>query len=1636
MIDVHVAKDYFTSTNAIARHLRGERNLEKDSIHNIMAHSTGNVDIAPNYLCYDYPCDDGKRQICHRRRSGSEHWTRCVTLQRIQAHLEHGDTCGPCDSGSTTASPLKLPPMPSSSFTISRNENIPRIICAGQNLEDKPLALATVSRVDSSSEQFKVTHKERLPPGVSTQHVDHGGLGSDIDVVLKGKADPLLEERRYFVQIEAGETSAATSIPTIKKTIHLRFSRCGCEYLTPKTRCRNGDVGRLVCRTSSTRSRETCVSQEIANRLASRSGYTCGPCDQDAPNVIVKKQKPNVRDQDAPNVRRRRRRSITLSLAWGSDGSLYLSYELKGDWSSVESTTIELFWSKDSDAIGAPFASSSGTRPRPGKYGPIEIPIPPDPSPSDATHVLARYGKQRPYTLALCKDGGYCPPEPQTDSHVDATKSKAGTDTPHKCITRDGNRHGSCIDKIKCRAMGKESLPYGEYTWTADHCYDFIDDVQCCVDPDESQPPPVIEPPAADSNEDDGVASEANSCKDYPRLEKGSDGNTSGYVRYLQNMINNENDAHRFITERLLCDGIFGPNTETAVQDWQRKAGLSISGVVDGPTWASLCPKCEGKDLSCPLDECIFTSPFGMRKFKGEAEKSHNGADYAANVGTPVYPALDGVVQKTSNDPDGYGNYIILEHTDGSETLYAHLNRVHVKEGQSVFSTTHTLIGDSGDTGTVTGPHLHFEYATEGPILGYPRPNGRIDPHPCVSESSDTSSTTVSVRDSDCATIEGSRHGTCMKIAECLAVGKEPLPYYGEYTWTADHCKDFDADVQCCVDPADSPVHPPPVIGPSDSPENGDSSPLELYVDKPNNQVDTWSGNEIPCEDRSADPNIYCACFRSCAECNSQSDCEWDRKGKRCSQKSGKKDTVADCACEKCKAFVQSQESFEATQWIYRLPMCYCEVVERSWMGVDYLGTPFDQYPGFGIFSNLDWDNVQMWQRGSEDIRCLKTDGGFREISFKASPLYYENVCCYDSNRYIGHGKDFSGAPRLVSGEGSGRNEWFEEKEHHDDCCRYCEDVNVCSLYKGNSKGVVGVRGDNRGCVKDCENSVFRNRVRGPPELDEELLDISVQAAFLCSLAESLQYKKEAIAPGPKKIANFAYSKTVEIMAHHQSQGYKYSALVVKSDERCYGAFAAPALDRPRLLAHLFSLEDDTCGSCGCCKTRHTGYTYFNEIEQAFRADLHLCLDSLQKPLTQRSLILTGHGAGGILTAEAGIFYAAQDPTVITFGQPPIIQKPCPFWEKIESIRFINSIIDTSDPLHVLRHDPLGYTYGGDDFQDIIVLGDEPEIALGKTAGIATEAYKRLLESKEDFTGALKSHRLWSSDTNKGYIERLVDLQKKAVSYPVSSNGWSVGVPCANDLECKSKVCGNLFDGVAPILDIISLFRSDKICLKEGTDAFIKHQCVDNFLEEMGDILTYKTEIQRLKDTPSSFSCQAMADELDAELIGKIADINGCLEIDVPVTFFVGLGFNAAFTWGEHGKKYSVSTGYALSLNGDEGCFVTTCEGGGGQAALTVDIIFGVVFGAGGIDALEGGSIGVDGSVHFKGGIGVAVMLDFSSRAFPEFPYLPVTTLQLSLGVGYSFGFAAYNCDTAIVEVDAVNPGNFETGGGSGGGAW
>jgi murein DD-endopeptidase MepM/ murein hydrolase activator NlpD len=87
--------------------------------------------------------------------------------------------------------------------------------------------------------------------------------------------------------------------------------------------------------------------------------------------------------------------------------------------------------------------------------------------------------------------------------------------------------------------------------------------------------------------------------------------------------------------------------------------------------------------------------------------KPHGGIDFGVPEGTPVYAVTDGVVDATNFDAPGFGNYIKTLNSDGTENFFGHLSRKLVEGGARVKAGD--IVGYSGNTGSSTGPHLHFE---------------------------------------------------------------------------------------------------------------------------------------------------------------------------------------------------------------------------------------------------------------------------------------------------------------------------------------------------------------------------------------------------------------------------------------------------------------------------------------------------------------------------------------------------------------------------------------------------------------------------------------------------------------------------------------------------------------------------------------------------------------------------------------------------------------------------------------------------------------------------------------------------------------------------------------------------------------
>lgn len=113
-----------------------------------------------------------------------------------------------------------------------------------------------------------------------------------------------------------------------------------------------------------------------------------------------------------------------------------------------------------------------------------------------------------------------------------------------------------------------------------------------------------------------------------------------------------------------------------------------------------------------------ITSPFGLRK---GGKRMHKGVDIALCRGDSVQAAFGGTVARVGYERHGYGYFVIIDHSDGVQSRYAHLHRPLAKPGDMVLPGK--IIGIGGSTGNSTGPHLHFE------IRRYGKP---VDPTPLL----------------------------------------------------------------------------------------------------------------------------------------------------------------------------------------------------------------------------------------------------------------------------------------------------------------------------------------------------------------------------------------------------------------------------------------------------------------------------------------------------------------------------------------------------------------------------------------------------------------------------------------------------------------------------------------------------------------------------------------------------------------------------------------------------------------------------------------------------------------------------------------------------------------------------------------
>ena len=111
-----------------------------------------------------------------------------------------------------------------------------------------------------------------------------------------------------------------------------------------------------------------------------------------------------------------------------------------------------------------------------------------------------------------------------------------------------------------------------------------------------------------------------------------------------------------------------------------------------------------------------MASGFGYRSDPfTKARKFHEGMDFTAKTGTPVFASGDGIVSRADNSASGFGNHIVIRHGFGYETLYGHLSRYKARVGQYV--KRGDVIGYVGSTGRSEAPHLHYEVHKNGEVV-------------------------------------------------------------------------------------------------------------------------------------------------------------------------------------------------------------------------------------------------------------------------------------------------------------------------------------------------------------------------------------------------------------------------------------------------------------------------------------------------------------------------------------------------------------------------------------------------------------------------------------------------------------------------------------------------------------------------------------------------------------------------------------------------------------------------------------------------------------------------------------------------------------------------------------------------------
>jgi murein DD-endopeptidase MepM/ murein hydrolase activator NlpD len=164
-------------------------------------------------------------------------------------------------------------------------------------------------------------------------------------------------------------------------------------------------------------------------------------------------------------------------------------------------------------------------------------------------------------------------------------------------------------------------------------------------------------------------------------------------------------------------------NSNLMVETMQKLDKLSKQMYVQSKSFDEIVDMAKNKSQLMACIPAVFplkdkdinriSSGFGWRTHPITKENHvHAGIDLSAPEGSPIYATGDGIIERADNLAQGYGNHVVINHGYGYQTLYGHMTKWAVRQGQKI--KRGDLVGYVGSTGLSTSPHLHYEVIKDG----------------------------------------------------------------------------------------------------------------------------------------------------------------------------------------------------------------------------------------------------------------------------------------------------------------------------------------------------------------------------------------------------------------------------------------------------------------------------------------------------------------------------------------------------------------------------------------------------------------------------------------------------------------------------------------------------------------------------------------------------------------------------------------------------------------------------------------------------------------------------------------------------------------------------------------------------------